>query len=251
MALTRKQIQELKQQLIDEKKALEKQFEHNDNFGLTSAHSVMAGELSTYDNHPADTASELYEREKDIALNEHAEFHLDDIMRALEDIEIGHYGTCKKCGKDIPFERLQAVPTTEYCIEHAREDYIPFKRPVEEEFENPPFGRTSLDEHEDTQFDGEDAWQIVERWGNSDSPAMAEDPEIHDYEELTIEADESEGYVEDIESFLATDIYGNNVTVIRNEAYQRYMLNNEGDHLLEPEYLTDTEEDDEYLIRPF
>ena len=70
---------------------------------------------------------------------------------------------CDTCGATISFERLQAIPTTLYCIEHVPDPHSSDRRPVEEEFLAPPFGRTSLDELPDqNQFDGEDAWQIVE-----------------------------------------------------------------------------------------
>ncbi|MNO07431.1 hypothetical protein D3C81_2296140 [compost metagenome] len=50
---------------------------------------------------------------------------------------------------------------------------------------------------------------------------------------MEIEADENIGYVEALESFLATDIYGRHVTVVRNKQYQEYMHNGEGEALLE------------------
>ena len=36
--------------------------------------------------------------------------------------------------QDIPFERLEAVPYTTLCIEHATEKEIPDDRPVEERY---------------------------------------------------------------------------------------------------------------------
>src|SRR5699024_9723026 len=50
------------------------------------------GELSNYDNHPADTGTELFERGKDIALHQHREKELEDINEALHAIEEGTYG---------------------------------------------------------------------------------------------------------------------------------------------------------------
>lgn len=45
------------------------------------------GELSTYDNHPADVGSETYEREKDTGLREQAGYVLREIESALEKID--------------------------------------------------------------------------------------------------------------------------------------------------------------------
>ncbi|MFS1513454.1 TraR/DksA C4-type zinc finger protein [Chengkuizengella sp. SCS-71B] len=232
--LNENQLNLLHQQLLQEKNNLQEQLKHNDHFGLSQPQKDSIGELSSYDNHPADLATETYERGKDIALNENVEYHLEDVVRALKNIENEQYGICITCGKNIPFERLQAVPTTQYCKEHSEGKHYSNDRPIEETFLNPPFGRTSLDEHdEQNQFDGEDAWQIVESWGTSDSPAMAEEREIHDFNHMYIESDENDGYVEPIESFLATNLYGNHTSVIRNVEYQKYMANGEGDHELE------------------
>jgi DnaK suppressor protein len=80
------------------------------------------GELmsSSADNHLADTASETYERELDEGLEEDARAQLRQVEEALARIEAGTYGTCAACGKEIPEERLEAVPWTTLCIDDAR-----------------------------------------------------------------------------------------------------------------------------------
>jgi YteA family regulatory protein len=234
--LTEQQIRELHLQLLEEKISLERRFDHNENFGLAISFAQNTGELSMYDNHPGDTASELYERSKDVSLNEHAEYELLQVDEALSHIDKGDYGICVFCHEPIPFERLLAIPTTLYCFEHVPDPKESERRPIEERLLAPPFGRTSLDERSDqNQFDGEDAWQIVESWGNSDSPAMAEDPNVEDYNHMYIEADELEGFVESYESFVATDLYGQQVSIVRNKAYRDYIQNGEGESLLEEE----------------
>lgn len=227
---------ELHDRLLDEKSRYEQEFAENHNFGLAYSLRESVGELSTSDNHPGDIGTEVYERGKDVALNELAESQLLDIEAALALFDKGEYGTCAECGKPIPYERLQALPSAAYCIEHAREREVSLRRPVEEQIMSPPFGRTSLDElDEQNQFDGEDAWQIVSRYGTSTSPAMAEDPDHADYADMTVEADENDGYVEDYESFVATDLYGETVSIIRNKAYYNYMEGGYGVPLLEPQ----------------
>jgi RNA polymerase-binding protein DksA len=81
-----------------------------------------SGELlsGSQDNHLADTATETYERELDEGLEEDAREQLRQIEKALERIESGEYGRCEICGKEIPVERLEAVPWTTLCIEDAR-----------------------------------------------------------------------------------------------------------------------------------
>ncbi|MEF3310329.1 TraR/DksA C4-type zinc finger protein [Paenibacillus sp. GYB004] len=238
--LTSEQRETLRDVLIREKYELEQRLKQNDHFGAADPLAATTGELSAYDNHPADLGSELFERGKDIALNEHEEHHLADINDALERMSEGAYGICAVCGKSISYERLEAMPTTEYCIDHVPDRDISQRRPVEERLLEPPFGRTSLDELPGQNgFDGEDAWQIVESWGNSDSPAMAEDREVWNYDQLYTESDENDGFVESFESFIATDLYGEQVSVIRNRQYRDYMDNREGDPLLEPDPYND------------
>lgn len=232
--LSEAQTSKLRAQLEQEKRDLSERLEKNEHFGLLS--SLGDWELSSYDNHPGDIGTEVFERGKDLALNEHAKFQHEQVEQALAAMDSGQYGQCIVCGEDIPLERLQAVPTTLYCKSHAPDPSVSQRRPREEMLLQPPFGRTSLDElPEQNQFDGEDAWQIVESWGNSSSPAMAEEPDVASYNDMYVEADENEGFVEPIESFLATDLYGNRVSVVRNKQYRDYMVNGEGDPLLEPD----------------
>jgi YteA family regulatory protein len=240
--LNDEQLSQIKHMLLTDKRALEKHFELNEQYGLNESLADQTGELSAYDNHPADLGSEMFERSKDIALNVNAKHELEQVLQALQSIEDGTYGTCIICHEPILFERLEAIPTTQYCKSHVPDTNVSNYRPVEEEFLNPPFGRTSFDNNDsETEFDGEDAWQIVESWGTSNTPAMQESNQIDNYNEMYIEADEHEGYVEAIESFLATDIYGSHVTVVRNKEYRNYMEHGEGDPLLEPDIHVDEE----------
>ncbi|WP_028611205.1 TraR/DksA C4-type zinc finger protein [Paenibacillus harenae] len=234
------QLQLLRDRLLNDQHDIERRLAENEHYGLASSLRDDTGELSPIDNHPGDTATELYEREKDIALLEQEDLQLSRIDAALEAMNNGTYGICKACGEAIPFERLEAVPDTLYCIEHSPRQQISRDRPAEESLLNPPFGRSSMDQQSSYNgFDGEDAWQIVEQWGNADSPALSENREVTDYNHMSIEYDENDGFVEPIESFVATDITGRHVSVIRNREYNRYMQSGEGDHGLEYEELYD------------
>jgi DnaK suppressor protein len=76
---------------------------------------------SATQDHLADSASVTYDREIDFTLEENAEQVLGEIERALQRVEDGSYGKCVRCGKDIPVERLEAIPYAEFCIDCARE----------------------------------------------------------------------------------------------------------------------------------
>ena len=106
--------------LLKQREHLQSTIEHHDIGGTLLGDE--AGELSrsTADNHLADTASETYERELDEGLEEDAQEQLREVEDALERLENGGYGTCTVCGKEIPEERLEAVPWTKLCIDDAR-----------------------------------------------------------------------------------------------------------------------------------
>ena len=56
-----------------------------------------------------------------MATEQELEPMLARVEHALTKIDNGIYGVCEKCGKDIPLERLKAIPEAEYCIEHTEE----------------------------------------------------------------------------------------------------------------------------------
>jgi YteA family regulatory protein len=216
------QIEKLRDQLLSDKRAIEDRFEKVGHYDLErgAIHEAM-GELSSYDNHPADDATELYEREKDIALNEHTEKELKDIADALQAIEEGTYGKCKECGKDIQLERLEALPTVLYCKDHSPDQLVSHNRPVEEKVLMPAFGRFEYDETEGEAYDAEDSWQDVARYGTSETPSDI-DMEVEDYNHAYVESDDPVGYVEDYENFIGTDIEGKNVQVYPSHQHNTY-----------------------------
>ncbi|WP_442595811.1 TraR/DksA C4-type zinc finger protein [Neobacillus sp. D3-1R] len=221
--LSSAKLSELKAYLLDEKTRLEEGLEQNDNFGLNRGHFHEAmGELSSYDNHPADEGTALYEREKDIALEEHYKLELENINQALSAMDKGTYGICQVCNKEISSERLEALPTTTYCKEHSPDQHISHKRPLEEGVLMTPFGKFDMDEKdEDVAYDAEDSWQEVAQWGTSETPSDFNIPIDH-YNDTNIEPLENIGYVEDFENFIGNDMYGKNVTVYPNSQHERY-----------------------------
>lgn len=229
--LKQEQLSTFRSQLINEKEDLEKNLEVNDQFNLTSGHGhESVGELSSYDNHPADDATELYEREKDVALSQHYKLQLLNINRALEAIDKGTYGKCEVCGKDIPLERLEALPTTTYCKEHSPDQVISHDRPIEEGVLMPPFGKFDKDQQdENVAFDAEDSWQEVASYGTSESPSDFAVAHDH-YSDTYTEPEERIGYVEDFENFVGNDMYGKNITVYPNNLHENYeeVLDEEG-----------------------
>lgn len=74
----------------------------------------------TYDQHPADVATAMHDRELDYGLAESEEELLAEIDAALQRIEDGTYGICTNCGKSISEERLEALPWASLCIDCAK-----------------------------------------------------------------------------------------------------------------------------------
>ncbi|WP_163536638.1 TraR/DksA C4-type zinc finger protein [Gracilibacillus sp. YIM 98692] len=225
--LNQQQMHQCERTLMERKQEITEHLK--DHFGLEAEQiHESVSELSNYDNHPADTGSELFEREKDIALNEHEEQELKDINQALEAMENGHYGKCEACGVEIPAERMLAMPTTQRCIEHA-EHKIDTTRPVEEDVIHSSVNEmeSEIDEEESIIFDGEDSWQRVEKYGSSDGPSDFYDTE-KDYEDMFFNSDELVGASEDIEEFLLADENGKFIGVNeKHEDYEDYLDEND------------------------
>lgn len=221
--LTKEQVNNFNQQLLKMKQDIENRLNQNDHFGLQRGHAhESVGELSSYDNHPADEGTELYEREKDIALNEHYEYELQNVQKALNAIEKGTYGKCEVCGSEIPKERLDALPSTTFCVEHTPDKTLSTNRPIEEGVLMPPFGKFDMDGRDEAEtFDAEDAWQEVSSWGTSETPSDLAVPPDH-YNDVYIESDENVGYVEDFENFVGNDIEGKNIQVYPNKLHKKY-----------------------------
>jgi RNA polymerase-binding transcription factor DksA len=76
-------------------------------------------ELSSLDQHQGDIGTETFEREKDFSILEQLEAEISDLDTALRKIDEGTYGRCEICNQEIDPERLEAMPGTRTCREHA------------------------------------------------------------------------------------------------------------------------------------
>lgn len=84
--------------------------------GFDDAETGGIGELSLYDQHPADLGAELNARQTDLGLQQNIERMLEQVEKALKRIETGGYGTCERCGRKIDGERLEALPYVTLCV---------------------------------------------------------------------------------------------------------------------------------------
>lgn len=223
--LTSKQLSTLKNDLENRKQEITSK---NQYVSIENERESV-GELSNYDNHPADMATELYEREKDFALEEHDDEELQKIDNALKAIVNGTYGICTVSGKEIPYERLKAIPTALTLKEYSPEQSIPNDRPVEEDLLEPAHGNTYRHRNTKDIRDYEDSFQEVARFGTSETPSDLTG-DYADYDSLYNQEVEEEGFSEEYESFVATDIEGKNTSIYPSKQHEKYeeRLDDEG-----------------------
>jgi len=74
-------------------------------------------ELSHVDQHPADTASDVVDLDRENAMLEAAEDQRGQIREALARIDAGSFGTCIDCGVAISEARLSVRPEAARCVE--------------------------------------------------------------------------------------------------------------------------------------
>ncbi|MDN5345286.1 MAG: hypothetical protein PWQ18_1400 [Clostridia bacterium] len=196
-------LQYFRQKLLAEKQQLEEQIDSLNSGGLRESLLESTQELSRYDNHPGDLGSEEFERSKDLALRDNARIQLQKVADALESIQEGTYGYCRRCGREIPRARLEAVPETTLCLtcRKGMEGAGDINhRPIEEQVILPPFGgqfsdprQKHPDEEEGLQYDGEDTWQDLAR-----TIEHASESRSGSYFG-PLDLDEDQGYVEAVE----------------------------------------------------
>jgi DnaK suppressor protein len=113
--LSKKEIQELKAQLLAERKDLEAQYKELEESSFGANQSELTGEMG-FDEEYADAGTATFERERDLSLVNNLRDLMERIDKALGKIEDGTYGLCDRCGKPIEKPRLKALPYANLCI---------------------------------------------------------------------------------------------------------------------------------------
>jgi len=113
MPLTKKQLADFEQQLIQWRDELEKgQYEN-----MRAMHEQ---EQNAFPD-PTDQASMEVERNFDLRIKDRERKLIRKINQALERIKNGEFGICESCGGNIGVKRLQARPVTTLCIDCKQE----------------------------------------------------------------------------------------------------------------------------------
>ena len=76
-----------------------------------------ADDIGHVEQHQADTASELSDKDRERALIKAAEERMVEVMAALVRLDEGTWGTCVDCGSAIPQERLAVRPEAARCVQ--------------------------------------------------------------------------------------------------------------------------------------
>jgi len=83
------------------------------------AETITAPSQMTYGSQAA-AASQVFEQQRDLALRDRATQHLGLVDAALARLDAGSYGACRRCGKPIPADRLEALPWAAFDIDCQR-----------------------------------------------------------------------------------------------------------------------------------
>ncbi len=67
-------------------------------------------------NHMADDGTDAFDQAAALSMNEAHKRTLFEVNRALSRLDGGAYGFCERCGEEIDFARLKALPHATLCI---------------------------------------------------------------------------------------------------------------------------------------
>jgi DnaK suppressor protein len=84
------------------------------------AETITPPGTMTYGSQAA-AASQVFEQQRDLALRDRARQQLELVDAALGRLDDGTFGTCRRCGRPISPERLEALPWAAHCIDCQRE----------------------------------------------------------------------------------------------------------------------------------
>jgi DnaK suppressor protein len=98
---------------------------------LTEKLAEIGDQMATLEKKPADQGSISFgkrigegtsmavDRLAQVAVHDQLQGTRADVLRALEKLDEGSYGSCDVCGRSIPEGRLEALPWAVLCVEDA------------------------------------------------------------------------------------------------------------------------------------
>jgi len=117
--MDQRKIEAYRNTLLGEKKRLQNELAvvHKENEDVAGSRSAGVGADQNYQDHMADGATDLFDRERDLSLEQNLADLIAQVDEALLRIEKGTYGLCASCREPIDEERLKAVPYANFCLE--------------------------------------------------------------------------------------------------------------------------------------
>ena len=118
--MTKAVLDGFRQQLLVLRSRLKGDVTHLADEALRKAGGGASGNLSNMPIHMADLGTDNFEQEFTLGLLQNEEQALEEIAAALDRLDQGTFGRCEECHKDIPRERLKALPYARFCLACAR-----------------------------------------------------------------------------------------------------------------------------------
>lgn len=101
-------IERLRNSLLDEQQKLRQEIANT----TASSDDVHVG----LGNHMAEDATAAFDQAAAVSLRRGKERMLHQIDDALDRMKAGTYGICERCGGEIDFARLKAIPQATLCM---------------------------------------------------------------------------------------------------------------------------------------
>ena len=114
-ALTKREIEELRESLLKERTELQSQLAELEASSFSGPQSDLSGETA-FDEEYADSGSATFERERDLSVENNVRDLLEKIEKALSRMDEGTFGVCERCGRPIEKARIKALPYASLCI---------------------------------------------------------------------------------------------------------------------------------------
>jgi DnaK suppressor protein len=106
--LTPTRMERLRGLLADEQQKLRREIAN----ATTTSDEVNVG----LGNHMAEDATAAFDQAAAMSLRRGSERTLEQVDDALERMDTGAYGICERCGEEIDFARLKAIPQATLCM---------------------------------------------------------------------------------------------------------------------------------------
>lgn len=113
--MDKKIIDELKTQLLEEKKELEKSLSRIAR-PLDKAEGDYETNFEDIGTDKDDNATEVDQYTGNVSVEATLEKKLQEVIDALERVEKGTFGICENCNQEISLDRLRANPSAKTCI---------------------------------------------------------------------------------------------------------------------------------------